>query len=88
MDIINLLIFLAVGALVGWLAGVIVKGKGLGLIGNMIIGIVGAILGGVVFDTVGITAETGVGTFVMAIIGAVILLLLIGGIKQIFGGSK
>lgn len=46
MEIIDLIIFLAVGALVGWLAGLIVKGRGFGLIGNVIVGIVGAILGG------------------------------------------
>lgn len=43
MDIIDLLIFLAVGALAGWLAGVIMKGRGFGLIGNIVVGIVGAV---------------------------------------------
>ena len=47
MDIISLLIFLAIGALVGWLAGNIVKGRGFGIIGNVIVGIVGSVLGAI-----------------------------------------
>ena len=46
MDIISLIIFLAVGALAGWLAGNIVKGSGFGVVANIIVGIIGAVLGG------------------------------------------
>ena len=55
MDIISLIIFLAVGALAGWLAGNIVKGSGLGLVANIIVGIIGAVLGGFLFGLLGIT---------------------------------
>jgi uncharacterized membrane protein YeaQ/YmgE (transglycosylase-associated protein family) len=82
MDIISLLIFLAVGALVGWLAGIIVKGRGFGLIGNIIVGIIGAVLGGFVFGLLGITTGGLLGSIVMATIGAVILLYLISIIKK------
>lgn len=83
MDIISLLIFLAIGALVGWLAGTIVKGKGFGVIGNMIVGIVGSVLGGFLFGLIGITAGGLLGSIVMATIGAVILLYIVNLIKKV-----
>jgi len=82
MDIISLLIFLAAGAMVGWLAGNIVKGRGFGVIGNIIVGIVGAVFGGFVFGLLGITTGGFLGAIIMATIGAVILLYLIGVIKK------
>ena len=83
MDIISLIIFLAIGALVGWLAGNIVKGKGFGVIGNVIVGVVGAVLGGFLFGLVGITAGGLLGSIVMATIGAAILLYIVRLIKKI-----
>jgi uncharacterized membrane protein YeaQ/YmgE (transglycosylase-associated protein family) len=82
MDIISLLIFLAVGALVGWLAGMIAKGRGFGAIGNIIVGIVGAVLGGFIFGLLGITTGGFLGSIIMATIGAVILLFIISLVKK------
>jgi uncharacterized membrane protein YeaQ/YmgE (transglycosylase-associated protein family) len=82
MDIISLIIFLAIGALVGWLAGNIVKGSGFGVLGNIIVGIVGAVLGGFVFGLFGITTGGLLGSIIMATIGAVILLYLVSIIKK------
>ncbi len=82
MDIISLLIFLAVGALVGWLAGIIVKGRGFGVIGNIVVGVVGAVMGGFVFGLLGITTGGLLGSIIMGTIGAVILLSIIGVIKR------
>ncbi|HKJ52726.1 MAG TPA: GlsB/YeaQ/YmgE family stress response membrane protein, partial [Gammaproteobacteria bacterium] len=48
MDLIGLLIFLVIGAVAGWLAGLIMKGGGFGLLGNMVVGIIGAVIGGFV----------------------------------------
>lgn len=83
MDIVSLIIFLAVGALAGWLAGNIMKGRGFGAIGNIIVGIVGAVLGGFVFSLLGITTSGLIGSIIMATIGAVILLYLIGLLKKV-----
>lgn len=83
MDIINLIVFLAVGALVGWLAGVLIRGSGFGVVGNMVVGIVGAIFGGFVFGLVGITSGGWLGAILMAVIGAVILLYLIRIVKRV-----
>lgn len=49
MDVTGLLIFLAIGAVAGWLAGTLMKGGGFGLLGNIVIGIIGAVVGGFVF---------------------------------------
>ncbi|BCN93510.1 hypothetical protein THMIRHAM_12950 [Thiomicrorhabdus immobilis] len=82
MDIISLIIFLAVGALVGWIAGNLTKGGGFGVIGNMIVGVFGAVLGGFLFGLLGITSGGFVGSIIMAVIGAVILLYLIRILKK------
>ncbi|HRF62314.1 MAG TPA: GlsB/YeaQ/YmgE family stress response membrane protein [Candidatus Competibacter sp.] len=81
-DITALLIFLAIGALAGWLAGQIIKGGGFGIVGNIIVGVIGSILGGVLFKVLGITAFGLLGSIIMATMGAVILLFLIGLIKK------
>lgn len=82
MDIISLIVFLAVGALAGWLAGNVIKGRGFGAIGNILVGIVGAVLGGFVFGLLGITAGGLLGSIIMATIGAVILLYVISIVKK------
>ena len=82
MDINSLVIFLAIGALAGWLAGLIMKGRGFGLIGNMLVGIVGAVLGGFVFSLLGVIAGGILGSIITATIGAIILLFFIGLIKK------
>ncbi|MFN7119747.1 MAG: GlsB/YeaQ/YmgE family stress response membrane protein [Saprospiraceae bacterium] len=81
MDGSALIWFLIVGAIAGWLAGVIVRGFGFGLVGNIIIGIVGGLLGGWLLGPVLGTGspETGSGTLnyiLTALIGAVVLLFI------------
>jgi len=83
MDIISLIIFLTVGALAGWLAGIIMQGRGFRVIGNITVGIVGAILGGFIFGLLGITTGGFLGSIIMATIGAVILLYLITFLKRV-----
>jgi uncharacterized membrane protein YeaQ/YmgE (transglycosylase-associated protein family) len=72
MDLVSILVFLAIGAVAGWLAGLIFKGGGFGLIWNIIIGIVGGIIGGWLFG--GFFGEGIVGGIITAVIGAIILL--------------
>lgn len=79
MDII---IFLVIGALAGWLAGVIMKGGGFGLIGDIIVGILGSILGGWLLPKVGLAIGGEFGGFITAVIGAVILLFIVRLIKK------
>ena len=75
MDII---VFLLVGLFAGCIAGSIMNFKGLGLVGNIVIGIIGAFLGGYLFDLVGFFWIAGlIGSIVKATIGAVILLVIL-----------
>ncbi len=78
MTLEPLLIFLIIGAIAGWLAGVIVKGYGFGLIGNIVVGILGSFIGGWLFGRFAILQGDGIiGAIVGATVGAVILLFLL-----------
>ena len=75
----NIILFLVIGAVAGWLAGQLVKGRGFGIVGNMIVGCVGALLGGFLFGLVGISSGGGlIGSLITALIGAVVLLFIVG----------
>ncbi len=78
----NLLIFLIIGALAGWLAGVVMKGRGFGILVNMIVGVLGAFFGGWLLPRLGVTFAGEFGVFITAFIGAVLLLAIIGLIKR------
>jgi len=83
MDAEQLVLFLIVGGVAGWLAGLIMKGRGLGLIGNIIVGIVGAFIGGWLFGLLDVRiGGEWVGPIVTALVGSVILLFAIGFIKK------
>lgn len=76
MDPVGLLIMLVIGAIAGWLAGQIMKGAGFGLIGNIIVGILGAVIAG--FLLPGVLPLSGIiGQIISATIGAVILLFIL-----------
>ena len=67
----------------GWLAGMLVKGGGFGLIGDLVVGVVGAFLGGFLFGALGISGGGGfIGSLVVATIGAVVLLFIVRLIKR------
>lgn len=82
MDLTGILIFLAIGAVAGWLAGVLVNGGGFGLLGDIIVGIIGAVLGGWLFGALGIAAGGLFGAIITATVGAVVLLLIVRMIKK------
>jgi uncharacterized membrane protein YeaQ/YmgE (transglycosylase-associated protein family) len=79
----NLLWFLIVGLIAGWLAGVLVKGGGFGVIGDIVVGVVGAFIGGFLFSTLGVASGGGLlGSIIVATIGAVVLIFLVRLIKR------
>ena len=81
--LVDLVIWLIVGAVAGWLAGLIVKGYGFGLLWNIVIGIVGGLIAGWLLPMIGIFNIGGiVGAIVYSVIGAVILLLIVGLFKH------
>lgn len=82
MDIQTLLIILAIGAVAGWLAGVIMKGGGFGLLGDIVIGIIGAFIGGFLFSFLGISAGGLIGQIITATVGAVVLIFVLRLVKK------
>jgi len=78
----GLIAFLIIGAIAGWLAGTLMKGGGFGLWVNMVVGVIGAFIGGWVFSLLGISAGGLVGSIVTATIGAAILLYVVRVIKK------
>lgn len=74
--------WLIIGALAGWLAGKIVEGYGFGFVGNMVIGILGACIGGLILPQLGIVPESTSGNFLAATLGAVILLVVLGLVQR------
>ncbi|GAA3583337.1 MULTISPECIES: GlsB/YeaQ/YmgE family stress response membrane protein [Marinobacter] len=78
----NLILFLIIGGVAGWLAGLIMKGRGFGVLANVGIGIVGSFVGGIVFRLLGLASQGAVGELVTATVGAVLLLFLVGKLKK------
>jgi uncharacterized membrane protein YeaQ/YmgE (transglycosylase-associated protein family) len=78
----SIIVLLLVGLVAGWLASLIMK-SGFGLLGDMVVGVIGAFVGGWVFGKLGISAGGGmIGQIITATIGAVILLFLLRLIRR------
>ena len=74
----SLLVILFVGIVAGWLAGKVVRGTGFGLIGDLVVGVIGAFLATLIFPRLGIRLGTGlVSDIVFSALGAIILLLIV-----------
>lgn len=80
MDVSTLIFWLVIGGVAGWLAGNVMTGEGFGLVGNIAVGIVGAVLGGFLFGmtTGSMTSGNLLGSLVVATVGSIILLFLAG----------
>ena len=73
--------FILIGIAAGWLAGQIMKGGGFGVLGDLIVGVIGALLGGFLFAFLGITAGGLLGSLITATVGAILLIALLRVIK-------
>lgn len=78
----EILWFCLIGVCAGWLAGQFVKGGGFGLVGDLIVGVIGAVLGGYLFGLTGIGGGGLVGALVTATVGAIVLLVVLRAIKK------
>ncbi len=78
----NIVFFLIIGAIAGWLAAKVMRGRGLGLWINMGLGVVGAVLGGTLLGQLEMRAEGPIEQLLTATVGAVILLWVAGLIKK------
>jgi uncharacterized membrane protein YeaQ/YmgE (transglycosylase-associated protein family) len=77
----NIIMYLVIGLVSGWLVGMIWKGSGFGIILDIVIGIIGSFVGGFLFGLIGIHFHGIIGFIIAAIVGALILLALIKGIS-------
>jgi uncharacterized membrane protein YeaQ/YmgE (transglycosylase-associated protein family) len=76
--------FILIGLVAGWLAGQVMKGGGYGVLGDIIVGILGALLGGWLFGVLGIWPGGGLlGSLIVAFLGACLLLFLLRLIKRV-----
>ncbi|HSY91144.1 MAG TPA: GlsB/YeaQ/YmgE family stress response membrane protein [Candidatus Binatus sp.] len=80
--ITNLIYWIVVGLVAGWAAGKIMKGGGYGTVMDIVLGIVGAVVGGWLLGMLGISAGGLIGTILVAIVGAVFLIWLSRMIKK------
>lgn len=75
--------FILVGLVAGWLAGQLVKGGGFGLIGDIVVGVIGALIGGFLFGALGVSGGGGlIGAIIVATVGAIVLILVLRLIKR------
>lgn len=74
--------FLLIGLVAGWLAGQIMDGGGYGVIGDLIVGVLGALLGGWIFGILGIYAGGIIGSLIVATLGAIIFLAILRVVKR------
>ena len=82
MTVTGIIIFLLIGAVAGWLAGLIMKGGGYGLVGDIVVGVIGSFIGGWLFSLLGIPAGGLIGAIIAAVVGAIILIAILRLIKR------
>jgi uncharacterized membrane protein YeaQ/YmgE (transglycosylase-associated protein family) len=75
-DVTSLMWFLTVGLIAGWMAGEMRQGQGFGLVGNILIGVSGALVGGVLMKYVDLGMPAMIGSVVAAFVGATVLLFV------------
>ncbi len=82
----NIILWLILGGIAGWLASLLVRGTGLGILGDIVVGIIGGFIGGFIVSLFGGQGMTGfnIWSLIVAVIGAVVLLLIV----RLFTGSR
>ncbi len=74
---VNIIAWLIVGLIAGWLAGLVMKGGGYGIVGDIIVGIIGALIGGFLFSLLGLGSTGLIGSIIVAFIGACVLIAIL-----------
>ncbi|MGC8602689.1 MAG: GlsB/YeaQ/YmgE family stress response membrane protein [Desulfomonilaceae bacterium] len=75
--------FLIIGLVAGWLAQVIMKGRGAGVVVNLVVGVIGAYFGAFIFRVIGLTAHGFIGSLIAATVGSIALLFVIAVLKKV-----
>jgi uncharacterized membrane protein YeaQ/YmgE (transglycosylase-associated protein family) len=79
----NIVIWIVSGIIAGWLTGLVVKGRGYGMIGDLVIGLLGGVLGGWLLGFVGLSATNWLGQIVVSVIGGVVLVAIIRALRRV-----
>jgi uncharacterized membrane protein YeaQ/YmgE (transglycosylase-associated protein family) len=83
MDGHGIIAWLLIGAIAGWLAGMLVKGGGFGLIGDIVVGIIGAVLGGWLAGLLGLHIGSGfISSLITATVGAALLIFMLRMVRR------
>jgi uncharacterized membrane protein YeaQ/YmgE (transglycosylase-associated protein family) len=88
MDLLSIVLWIVLGGLAGWIASIIMgRNAQMGILANIIVGIIGAFLGGLLMNLIGTSGVTGfnIWSLLVAILGAVILLFIVGMVR---GGGR
>jgi uncharacterized membrane protein YeaQ/YmgE (transglycosylase-associated protein family) len=78
----TIIFWLIFGAIAGWVAGKIMRGGGFGVLGNIVVGVVGAMIGGSLFRMIGLPPVSTFGSLISAIVGACVLLYIVSLAKK------
>ncbi len=81
----DFLVWIIIGVIAGWLAGKIMKGAGFGLVGDLVVGLIGSLLGGWLFHLFGLSGSGFLGSLVTATVGAMAFLTLLRFLKKTTG---
>ena len=80
---VHLLVWIISGIVAGWLAGVLVRGRGFGLAGDLVIGLLGGLIGGWLAGLVGIAATSWLGEIAVAALGGVVLVAVVRTLRRV-----
>jgi uncharacterized membrane protein YeaQ/YmgE (transglycosylase-associated protein family) len=83
----ELLALVVTGALAGWIAGVLVRGAGSGVVVNLVTGVVGGVLGGMLLELAGVAPRGWLSEFALAVVGAALLLAVVDLVRRRTGRS-
>jgi uncharacterized membrane protein YeaQ/YmgE (transglycosylase-associated protein family) len=83
ISLVHLALFLLIGLAAGWIASALLRGHGLGLVGNLVLGVIGAYVGPFVLRLIGVYAGGLIGDLITATIGAMLLILVIDVLKRL-----
>ena len=90
IDVSTLIVWIIVGAIAGWLAGLLMRGHSLGTLTNIIVGLLGALVGGILFTLLHLSVPSflngqltvKVADIVIAFVGAVVVLLIVSLLRR------
>ena len=80
---LHFLVWIISGIVAGWLAGVVARGRGFGLVGDLVIGLLGGLIGGWLAGLVGITATSWLGEIAVAALGGVVLVAVVRTLRRV-----